>query len=265
MRLIKLFAALITLTALWVDANAQVAGPGVVAVPAVRKLAASAIPFIISPTGTMANNGADTLGTALPTTYANAFIYLPAGAIASGIPAAATWYFTQCSSTTVCTICNSTYTSGQPSIPGSCTAFSTTGPGAYTGVTTTVIGPQITIPAGVLGPNGVVRLSQLWSVSGTTNSKILSSTIGGTTVYSNTLSSATQFGASALTTVWNRGSQTSNIGLSTTASGLGASTQANIFLSINFGAAQIFTLSGQLAVATDYLVMEAFQIEATSG
>src|SRR6185369_17004034 len=46
------------------------------------------IPIIIAPTGTMANNGAVTLGTALGTTYANCYLVVPAGAIAAGVPAA---------------------------------------------------------------------------------------------------------------------------------------------------------------------------------
>src|SRR5690349_20306203 len=63
-------------------------------------LAQCGIPFIKASSGTMGNNGALSGLTALPTTYAKAFIWLPAGAIAAGVPAAATWYYVQMSSTT---------------------------------------------------------------------------------------------------------------------------------------------------------------------
>src|SRR5579859_1785192 len=107
------------------------------------KYTANGIPFIVANTGTMGNNGALTLGTALPSTYANAYVYLPANAISAG--SAAGWYFCQFSSTTVGTVFNNTYSSGTPQIPAALVSFATTGPGAYTGVTTQITGPNFTI------------------------------------------------------------------------------------------------------------------------
>lgn len=230
-------------------------------------LAQSAIPFIIAPTGTMANNGVITLGTALPTTYANAYIFLPAGAIAAGVPAAAAWYFCQMSSTTVGTVFNNTYTSGLPTVPASPTAFATTGPGAYTGVTSAVTGPQITIPAGSMGPNGVLRASFLNSVAGTANGKTLIYKVGSTNLCATSLGTAAQFGTAQCWTTYNRGAQNVNVTPNaSTTSGLGVQPSAGTnYSTIDFSVAQTLSLGGTLAVATDFIVFESFAVEVLPG
>lgn len=230
-------------------------------------IARSAIPFFIAPTGTMANNGAITLGTALPTTYANAYIFLPAGAIAAGVPAASTWYFCQMSSTTVGAVFNNIYVSGLPTVPASPTAFATTGPGAYTGITAATTGPQITIPAGALGPNGVLRTSFLNSVAATINAKTITYTVGGQTLIATALNTASQFGTSQVCTTYNRGVQNSNATTnSSTTGGTGVQPSAGThYTSIDFSQAQSLSVGGTLAVATDFIVMEAFAVEVMQG
>lgn len=132
----------------------------------------SAIPFIKASSGTMGNNGAISAMTATARTYSNgAYIWLPAGAIAAGVPAAAAWYWFIGSSTTAGTVYNSTYTSGVP-VRGTATAFSTTGPGAFTGSTATVTAIQVTVPANTMGPSG--RIDQIATV--------LNNTTGGNKV-----------------------------------------------------------------------------------
>lgn len=119
-------------------------------------LAQSAVPVIAGPTGTMGNNGAVTWGTALPDGYTGgAWVAMPAGSIAAGVPAAAAilWYVG--TNTTTGTFYNSTYTTGVPTI-GTATAFATTGPGAFTGITTEILTIGIQIPANAIGPNGAV-------------------------------------------------------------------------------------------------------------
>jgi len=154
-----------------------------------NKYLAAGIPFILAPTGSMANNGALTLGTALPTTYANAYVYLPANAIAAG--SAAGWYFAQFSSTTVGTVYNNTYTSGLPAIPAVLVPFVTTGPGAYTGVTTQVTGLSMPVDANALGPNGWIYVMFGGAVAITAGVKTFSVTLGGATLYTNTATTAT--------------------------------------------------------------------------
>lgn len=228
------------------------------------KLAASGIPFIIAPTGTMGNNGAITLGTALATTYALAYIYLPAGALFTG--SGAGWYFCQMSSTTVGVVYQNMYISGAPTIPSAPVAWVSTGPGAYTGVTGGITGPQITIPAGLLGPNGALRLSQLDSMNASANAKALSAFIGATSIWAATLSTTGQFGFASISTIYNRGAQNSNVTLAIgTPAGTGTAGAANNFTSINFAVAQVLSFNLNTGTATDLIVIESFLIEVFPG
>ncbi len=231
-----------------------------------QKLAQSGIAFVWGPTGTMANNGADTLGTALPTTYANGYILLPAGAIAAGVPAAVTWYFFQASSTTALTIFNNTYTSGIPTVPASPTAFVTTGPGAYTGVTGAQAGPTISVAGGSLGVNGAIRVRHYWSVPNNANTKNPLISYGGTTFYN--ASGASLAGLYSEHLIVNRGVANAQIGAPSNSIGLGTGTGGAgtfVYGSVNSANAQNLILQAKLAVATDFVVLEGFAAEVLSG
>jgi hypothetical protein len=159
----------------------------------VQVLSRDTIAFSPAPTGTMANNGAITLGTALTLTYSQGlYLYLPANAISAS--SAAGWYWTVMSSTTVGQVFNNTYTSGAPTVPGSPTAFATTGPGAYTGVTTEITGPQITLNGGLAGIQGTVDLYSAVTVTNSANNKTLEWTLGGTQIFAFANASSTGFG-----------------------------------------------------------------------
>jgi hypothetical protein len=226
-----------------------------VQVPAVR-----AIPFIMAPTGSVAANGAITLGTALASTYANAYIYLPAGAAYPNSPAG--WYLAQFTSATVGTLFGNMYSSGVPTIPSVPAPLATTGPGAYVGVTGAIAGPQITIPANLLGPNGVLRLTSLQSASATANTKTFSYQIGGAAIFNLVFNTVGQVGYNGITTLFNRGVQNAQV-FSPASAGSGTATPA--FASINFAVAQTFSIFLNNAVATDFSVVEAFLLEALPG
>ena len=119
------------------------------------------IPFVLT-SGSMGNNGALTLTTAVATAYPNAYVYMPAGAIEVG--SAAGWYYAVFSTTGAATIYNNTYSSGQPTIPVSPTAFVTTGPGAFTFSTAseyTVV--SVTLAANAMGIHG--SLEYIWTAT----------------------------------------------------------------------------------------------------
>jgi hypothetical protein len=156
---------------------------GVSGVPV--KLSQWATPVFIAPSGTMGNNGAITLGTALDRTYSEGiWLYLPAGAVAAGEPAAAAFRWCVMSSTTAGTVYNDTsYTgSGVPS-DGTTTAYVTTGPGAFTGVTAATVSLTVTVPANTLGATGAIFAD--WGVNhngaaGNKTYEVLYSTTAGT-------------------------------------------------------------------------------------
>ena len=136
-------------------------------------LASIGIPFVIVSSGSMGNNGALSGITAVKATYVNAYVYLPADAISAG--SAAGWYYAVFSSTTAATVYDNVYTSGVPTIPGSPTAFVTTGPGAYTQTTGSYLSPMvITLPANSISANGFFTANVLVSTNNTgANSKLL--------------------------------------------------------------------------------------------
>lgn len=71
-------------------ANVSITGGTITGTNVPYVFSRTGIPFIVAPTGTMGNNGAVTMGTALPTTYSGgAWIWYPAGAVAAGTPASA--------------------------------------------------------------------------------------------------------------------------------------------------------------------------------
>lgn len=260
------------------------------------------VPFIVANTGTMAANGALTLGTALPTTYANAYVFLPAGAIATG--SAAGWYYTQFTSTTVGTVFNNLYVAGtQPVLlpTAALVPFVTTGPGAYTGSTASNIGPSFNINSNMLGGNGgVARLTTMMSVNNTAGAKTLAVTLNAVTVQSNALTTTT--GNVAVSLIFNR-SQPASLpsglpnpggfvqGAAFTAAGgaLGNQTpQYSTSLNLNVGAiggsvgpanvgstvagsigtlnvGPLLNVTLQLATATDVIVLEGFLLEAVYG
>lgn len=142
------------------------------------------VPIGIAPTGTMAANGAVTLGTALNTTYGGGlWLYFPSGAVFAG--SAAGFYWTMMTNTTLGTVYNNTYTPGSTpfDIPASPTAVSAAGPGAYTGVTSEITAISTTLPGGLLGANGILSASGYRSINNTAGNKIFRTKMGATVVY----------------------------------------------------------------------------------
>lgn len=207
------------------------------------------VPVFLPSSGSIADNGALTLTTALDTTYANAYMYFPANAIAAGV--AAGLYFVQMSSTTAGTIYNNTYTSGKQSIPSSPTAFVTTGPGAYTQTTASDITLlETTLPGGAMGANGSLVLygHEVMSTSG--NTKTTKLKIAGTEInaqgYGATLQSLTP------RTFRNKGVVNRNISNATVGFGTSGAVGAT-HTTIDTSSNQTILITARLANAADYL------------
>lgn len=114
-------------------------------------LAQSGVPCLYA-SATMGNNGSVTGIPALNYTQfpIDAYIWMPVGAIAAGVPAVAGLYYCQITSTTAATVFNNPLDATEPYIPDVPTAFSTTGPGAFS-VPVSLTGLSIPIPASVMG------------------------------------------------------------------------------------------------------------------
>jgi hypothetical protein len=220
----------------------------------------SAIPVILAPNGTVAANGVVTLGTALPTTYASAWVYLPAGAISGG---AAGLYYAVFSSTTVGQI-YTTFVSGAsaftPYIPASLTAAVGSG-SAYTQTTATVSLLNITLSGGLMGANGSVRVRRLMQRNATGISNANHGVfLGGVDMYSNLSLTTANRMAGVVSTFANRGVQNSQIA-PYYAPDTGFNTAVATGLSVNTAIDQPLSIQCSLITATDYIVLEGFTVE----
>lgn len=224
----------------------------------------SAIPFAVPSSGTMGNNGALSGLTAFALTYSGGvYLYFPANAISAG--SAAGWYYTVMSSTTAGTVYNNTYTSGVPTIPGSPTAFVTTGPGAYTQTTGAALtGVSLTVPANSIGPNGFIRVTTLWSFANTAGSKGHTVTYGGSNLMART--ETTGLFHKMNSQLIGAGATNAQLIQTTTLSGgWGGISTAPSRSAIDTTASQTLAFKSQINTATDYDVMEGQIVEIFYG
>jgi hypothetical protein len=218
----------------------------------------NAIPVILPSSGSIGNNGALTLTTALPAIFTRAYMYFPANAISAG--SAAGLYYVVMSSTTAGTIYNNTLTSGEATIPSSPTAFATTGPGAYTQTTASDITLALfTLYGGTLGDRGVMVINQQASHPSNANIKSPKIKIGGVSVF-DPGGYTTQTIITVPYVLRNRGA--TNINVDSKHAGVGNS------LSVTSGYRTLDTstdltvlYTANLQVATDYFILEGLDAQ----
>lgn len=229
-----------------------------------KNVIGSGIPFVVSPTGSVAANGVVTIGTALPTTFlGGAYVYYPAGAVFAG--SAAGWYWTVMSSTTVGVIYNNVYVSGAPSAPFPLTPVVAAGPGAYTGVTTAVVGPSIQLPvANILGLTSAIRLTLSSAYTNSANNKTVAASLGGTSIFSKVVTTTLSSVDQAIG--FNQNSQALQAtSAAAAAGGLGAVATAQTYnTGANFASQTnppTLAVTLTLSTATEYLVLTGFLAE----
>lgn len=209
------------------------------------------VPLVLPSSGSIGNNGALTGITGLPATYAHCYMYFPENAIAAGV--AAGLYYVQMSSTSAGTIYNNTYTSGNPSIPASPTAFATTGPGAYTqttGADITLI--SLTVPGNAMGIHGGLDSRLLFAHTNSANNKIHKIKLAGTSVYNSSFTTTT--GNGVINQINNMGATNVQVASGTgNSSGLGSMSLAHA--TIDTTTDQSLAVTTQLANASDYAVL----------
>jgi hypothetical protein len=219
----------------------------------------SAVPFILSSSGSVGNNCAITGLTALPTTYASAYIWMPAAAIASG--SAAGWYYFVASSATAGTCYNNVYntaTSGTPTIPASPTAFVTTGPGAFTQTTGSgIIGPTATVGANTMGVNGELQIDSEATFYNSGTNKDMWTSFNGQACYMFAGETTNQEQGN-LMRIRNAGATNSQ---KCNTAGESAAGQGYSRYSVDTTAAQSLSIVLELHTATDWLVLESYSMK----
>lgn len=233
-------------------------------------VAQSGVPVISLSSGTMGNNGAVSALTALNRTYnMGAWAWVPAGAVAAGVPAAAGYLWFVGSSTTAGTVYNSTWNGvGAPPI-GVTTAFSTTGPGAFTGDTTEIAGPTITIAANALGPNGYIEVESLWSFTNSAGAKThrirLAGASGTQYLSLGSTTTASFFDKRVIANTGVTNSQVGGISGNAGASVYGASTSSPTTSAVDTTASTTVNITLQKATATDNECLEWFKVSVLHG
>lgn len=229
----------------------------------VQTLGQSHVPFVLVSSGSMGNNGALSGLTAVATAYPNAYVWMPAGAIASG--SAAGWYYATFSTTQAATVFNNIYTSGTPAIPGSPTPFVTTGPGAYTQTTGSDIAAYtLVIPGNAIGVNGTVFMMALRTQNSSAGAKTFTGNYGsyafGTVAQTTTLDTTQDGGFS------NRGVTNVQVPLgNATLTYSGGSAVPPVFGAIDSTSSQNFVINLQLATATDTMTLENIVVQLIPG
>lgn len=219
------------------------------------------VPVLYPSSGSMGNNGALTLTTAVPYTLSNAWIYLPSGAISTG--SAAGVYYTKCTTTTACTVYNNTLSNSAPFSPGSTTAFVTTGPGAFTQTTGSAITVvTIPIPGGSLGADGSMRVRWYGLRPNNADAVTSSLTFGGSTFAIANVTNSNWYGIER--TIQNQSSSSSQVVLDATTSAtsdVGSGATAPSTFSIATASTQNLGFAVNLSTATDYFILLGAVIE----
>ena len=213
----------------------------------------SSLPVGIPPSGTIAANGALTLGTALDNVYPSIYMWFPVGAWTGST---AGMYYVSMSSTTVGQVYTNQYLGGVPTIPASPTAVST-GAGAYTQTT----GAYLTVlsyamPANVMGASGNLCGKFLASATNNGNLKIVAPISGFSTQNGNVQLTgfASRQGSSSVS---NTGTQNKQVMQNTTDN---TSSSGLIFLTINTANPVNVTPQFYIATATDWAILQQYQV-----
>jgi hypothetical protein len=208
------------------------------------------IPVMIPPTGSIADNGVLTVGTAFQETLSNCYLYFGANVIAAGV--AAGLYYTEMSSTTAGVIYNNVYTAGAPVIPTK-VPFVTTGTGAYTQTTAEIQAYSFTVKGGLLGANGSLQSKHYSQQNNTAGLKTIATKFGGIATYSATLGTGFLSGSDIFTTVTNRANTAMQFGtFNNTSVSIGNTSGDLIKMTKDTTGDVAFTYTMRLATATDW-------------
>lgn len=219
----------------------------------------SGIPFVLVASGNITNtSGSVTTGTAFDYVLGPSYTFFPLGALRPGSPSG--WYYTNWTSTSGGIVYADTYLSGVPEIPPNPTPL-LTAVAAYTQTTgLDVYGPSYEIYPGLLGPNGFIEWNRVMNNSTNANSKSYTMYFGGVN-FQGFAQTSNRY-AAGQGTIKNRGRENAQVAASA-AYGDNGTASSITKLSINTENIQILSFGLQIAVATDYAIIESHFMRAT--
>ena len=125
---------------------------------------------------------------------------------------------------------------------------------------------SLTLPAGTMGPDDTLRVTALWSYPNSANTKSLKIKVGGSTIFSNSVSTTASLVAQAQLS--NRGAVDSQIGKPMGHTSFGTNTSGPVTLTKDFAAAQDVTITAQWGTAgtgSNSIVLESALVELLRG
>ena len=217
-----------------------------------------AIPIIIPNSSTVATNGNITV-TALPTTYAGAWVYLPADAVVDG---EAGFYWTTFSSTTAGSVKTNYIDPTEEFIPYVPTGTITTAVGSNSAYVTPtdadITMVNISLPANSLSSGTTVKMFSRVTCPSATDAKTVSHKLGSTAIGTQAFTTST--GGTLTTGMFVRAADKQVLG-SFGDSAIAATT----FGTVDLTDASSLVITGKLAATTGYFVLEAFNITKAIG
>lgn len=135
---------------------------------------------------------------------------------------------------------------------------------AHTGTIVDATLRSFTIPGNTLGPNGALRITSLWSMTNSVNSKSAKISIGATDFAAVPVVSG---GSLQLETIIrNRGATNSQVAFNPTgAASSGSAAAAPLVAAIDTTVDQVLMFKGILAVGTETITLEGFIVEILPG
>lgn len=220
------------------------------------------LPVILVPNGTVATNGTITLGTALPGIFPVAWIYLPAGAVSGG---AEGLYFARFSSTTVGVVyADYRAPAAEFKAPMSDAVTPVTGSNsAYTqGTAAGKVLLQVAVPGGFMGGCDHLELFLSFANNNSVGAKTFKANFGSFNVLS--ASNTTNQSATSQKDVHNIGVKNAQISSPVATLGHGSAGAAPVFGSQDTTQDFFVNITGQIATATDYLILTAYHISVSA-
>lgn len=136
---------------------------------------------------------------------------------------------------------------------------------AHTGDTLETTLATITVPAGAMGPNGALRVTSLWSITSSANTKTLRYRLGGSAMLQSALTTSSASQQHRL--IQNRNAQNAQVAhASSFSNSFGQASGASVTTSaIDTSAPASLTLTGQLANSAETITLESYVVELFHG
>lgn len=123
---------------------------------------------------------------------------------------------------------------------------------------------SIQLAAGIMGPHGGLRVTTLWTVTASANSKNLQVMLGGLGGSGLMGVGLTQASMRHQLEIRNRGAMNSQVAFAGNQGGFTATTGANLVAAIDTSIAQTLLITGQKVLGTEVLTLEAYLVELLS-